>query len=108
MHAELSTPPTPAPAWRPPLLVKASVAWHVGAVAATATLPATWPWAVGAIALNHALLVGIAAWPRSTWLDDNLVRLPAAAVARREVAITIDDGPDPEITPRVLDLLDAA
>ena len=35
-------------------------------------------------------------------------RLPAAAAARREVAITIDDGPDPEVTPAVLDLLDAA
>jgi peptidoglycan/xylan/chitin deacetylase (PgdA/CDA1 family) len=29
-------------------------------------------------------------------------------VARREVAITIDDGPDPDVTPRVLDLLDTA
>jgi peptidoglycan/xylan/chitin deacetylase (PgdA/CDA1 family) len=36
------------------------------------------------------------------------VRLPAAAVARRQVALTFDDGPDPEATPRVLDLLDAA
>ncbi len=27
---------------------------------------------------------------------------------RREVWLTIDDGPDPEVTPRVLDLLDAA
>ena len=34
-------------------------------------------------------------------------RLPAAAIARREVAITIDDGPDPEVTPAVLDMLDA-
>jgi peptidoglycan/xylan/chitin deacetylase (PgdA/CDA1 family) len=36
-----------------------------------------------------------------------LLRLPPAALARREVAITIDDGPDPEVTPAVLDLLDA-
>ena len=35
-----------------------------------------------------------------------MLRLPAAAVARKEIAITIDDGPDPEITPQVLDLLD--
>jgi peptidoglycan/xylan/chitin deacetylase (PgdA/CDA1 family) len=34
-------------------------------------------------------------------------RLPPAAAARREVALTIDDGPDPEVTPAVLDLLDA-
>ncbi|MBL8419850.1 MAG: polysaccharide deacetylase family protein, partial [Dechloromonas sp.] len=31
---------------------------------------------------------------------------PAAAASRREVALTIDDGPDPEVTPRVLDILD--
>jgi peptidoglycan/xylan/chitin deacetylase (PgdA/CDA1 family) len=31
--------------------------------------------------------------------------LPAAAAARGEVAITIDDGPDPEVTPRVLAIL---
>ena len=46
-------------------------------------------------------------WPRSTWLGDNLRRLPAAAIARREIAITIDDGPDPDVTPAVLDVLDA-
>ena len=108
MHAELSAASTPAPGWRPPLLVKASVAWHVGAGVATLALPAAWPWAIGAIALNHAALIGIGVWPRSTWLDANLVRLPAAAAERREIAITIDDGPDPEVTPRVLDLLDAA
>ena len=108
MHAELSATSPPALAWRPPLLVKASVAWHVGAGVATLALPVEWPWAAGAIALNHALLIGTAAWPRSTWLDGNLVRLPTAATARREVAITFDDGPDPEVTPRVLDLLDAA
>jgi len=34
--------------------------------------------------------------------------LPQAAIQRREIALTIDDGPDPEVTPRVLDLLDAA
>lgn len=69
--------------------------------------PALWPWAAGAVALNHALLAGAGLWPRSTWLGSNVRRLPAAAVQRREVAITIDDGPDPEVTPAVLDLLDA-
>ena len=34
-------------------------------------------------------------------------RLPAEAAARLEACITIDDGPDPEVTPAVLDLLDA-
>jgi len=107
MHAELSATTGATTPWRPPLLVKASVAWHVGAGVAAAALPIEWPWAAGAVALNHALLTATGLWPRSTWLGPNLLRLPPAAVARREVALTIDDGPDPEVTPAVLDLLDA-
>jgi peptidoglycan/xylan/chitin deacetylase (PgdA/CDA1 family) len=41
-------------------------------------------------------------------LGPNLARLPTAAAERGEVALTFDDGPGPETTPRVLDLLDAA
>ena len=45
-------------------------------------------------------------------MGENLLRLPlpegAAAAGRDEIALTFDDGPDPEVTPRVLDLLDAA
>jgi peptidoglycan/xylan/chitin deacetylase (PgdA/CDA1 family) len=109
MHAEASTASGHvAPRWRPPLLVKASVVWHAAACVAVAAVPAAWPWAAGAIALNHALLIGTAIWPRATWLDGNLVRLPAAAIERREIALTFDDGPDPDVTPRILDLLDAA
>ncbi|MGP1682148.1 MAG: polysaccharide deacetylase family protein [Giesbergeria sp.] len=51
------------------------------------------------------MLTVVGLWPRSTWLGVNLVCLPAAAVQRGEVALTIDDGPDPEITPQVLDIL---
>ena len=91
----------------PPLL-KASGALHLGAAAAVVAAPAAWPWALGAVALNHALVAATGLWPRSTWLGPNLLRLPDAAAARREIALTIDDGPDPEVTPAVLDLLDAA
>jgi peptidoglycan/xylan/chitin deacetylase (PgdA/CDA1 family) len=108
MHAELAATDASRSRWRPPPFLKASMAWHLGAGAAALALPAEWPWAVGAIALNHVLLVGAGVWPRSTWLDGNLVRLPVSAIERREVAVTFDDGPDPEVTPRVLDLLDAA
>jgi peptidoglycan/xylan/chitin deacetylase (PgdA/CDA1 family) len=90
----------------PPLL-KASGALHLGAAAAVIAAPAAWPWALGAVALNHALIAATGLWPRSTWLGPNLLRLPEGSAARREIALTIDDGPDPEVTPAVLDLLDA-
>lgn len=35
-----------------------------------------------------------------------MCKLPAAARMRREIAITIDDGPNPHVTPQVLDILD--
>lgn len=101
-----TTMPGPAP-WRAPLLVRASVVCHAGAAAAALAMPGAWPWAAAALALNHAVLTGSGLWPRSSWLGANLSRLPPAATLRREVAITIDDGPDPEVTPAVLDLLDA-
>ena len=95
------------PRWRPPVLIQASVACHLGAGAAVAAAPALWPWALGAVALNHVLITATGLWPRSTWLGDNLRRLPPAAAARSEVSLTLDDGPDPAVTPAVLDLLDA-
>ncbi len=92
---------------RLPRLVQASIACHLGAVAAVAAAPASWPWALGVVALDHAVLAGAGLWPRSTWLGANLRRLSSAAVARAELALTLDDGPDPQVTPKVLDLLDA-
>ena len=68
--------------------------------------PSAWRWVLAAFLANHLLLTAAGLWPRSTWLGRNWTRLPAAAAARREVALTIDDGPDPEVTPAVLDLLD--
>ncbi len=107
MHAPSTPLPlVPAP-WRTPVLLKASVGLHLGAGATVAAQPALWPWALGAVALNHALITATGLWPRSTWLGSNWRRLPDAAAARAEVAITIDDGPDPQVTPAVLDALDA-
>jgi len=93
--------------WPWPTAIRASAAWHVAAIGAGALVPGAMPWAIGAIVLNHALITGAGLTPRSSLLGPNVTRLPEAAGARRQVAITIDDGPDPEVTPRVLDLLDA-
>ena len=89
-----------------PPLVRASLALHAVAAGAVLAAPAGWPWALGGVALDHALLTAAGLWPRSAVLGPNLTRLPPACAARGEIALTLDDGPDPEVTPRVLDLLD--
>jgi peptidoglycan/xylan/chitin deacetylase (PgdA/CDA1 family) len=97
-------PPT-APRWKPSPLLLASVLLHAGAALATLLRPQWWPWTLGAVIGNQLLLTALGLWPRSGGLGANMTRLPAAAAARGEVAITIDDGPDPEVTPRVLAIL---
>lgn len=94
--------------WKPAPALKASVALHGAVALGTLAAPAAWPWALGALAANHAVLTLAGLLPRSTLLGPNLTRLPDAAAARHEIALTFDDGPDPDITPRVLDLLDDA
>lgn len=103
----MSRPTEITPRWAPPPLLYASAAVHAAAAAATLVNPPLWPWTLGAVALNHAALAGAGLWPKSRWLGPNWIRLPEASAARREVAITIDDGPDPEVTPQVLSLLGA-
>jgi peptidoglycan/xylan/chitin deacetylase (PgdA/CDA1 family) len=92
--------------WNPTPAAWLSMLLHAAAVATVAMQPALWPWALGAVAGNHLLLTAAMFWTRGRVLGANLVRLPAAAAARKEVSLTFDDGPDPEVTPRVLDLLD--
>ncbi len=75
-------------------------------VAAALALPTPW-----------AIIVGVAIWlavaafftytiahPASRFFIDVVDRLPATAP---HVALTFDDGPDPDVTPRVLDVLRA-
>ena len=92
--------------WQPPPLIRASIALHLLALVTVIAEPGLWRWALGAVAGNHLLIAAIGLWPRSHWLGPNWTRLPAAATARNEIALTIDDGPDPIVTPQVLDLLD--
>jgi len=94
--------------WKPTPALQLSLAAHAAAGIAVLALPGHWPWAIGTVAINQSILIGAGLLPRTTLLGPNLNRLPAAAIERREVALTIDDGPHPEVTPRVLDLLDAA
>jgi peptidoglycan-N-acetylglucosamine deacetylase len=88
------------------MFIRASAAVHVAAIGLTAARPALWPWAASALLTNHAIATASGLWPRSSWLGANWTQLPAAAGAASKVAITLDDGPDQEVTPQVLDILD--
>lgn len=92
--------------WKPTPFLAGSAALHGAAALGVLAQPALWPWAAGAVAANHALITAAGLWPRSRALGPNITRLPLvpAGVAGR-VALTIDDGPDPQVTPLVLDLL---
>ena len=92
--------------WMPAPLLYVSGALHLGAAAAVLARPHAWPWALGAVAANHVALAAAGLWPRSQLLGPNWTRLPAQQDAAARVAITIDDGPDPEVTPQVLAVLE--
>ena len=101
-------PQPPARNWRPGWVLWATASVHAGAVAILIDAPGRWPLALAAVLLNHLALTAIGLWPRSRLFGPNLTRLPPEAAARGEVGLTFDDGPDPAVTPQVLDLLDAA
>ena len=92
--------------WRPAPAIIFSLFLHTIGLVAWLLHPGSWPWVLGVLAANHLALSGAALMPRGRLLGPNLTRLPEAAAQRGEVALTFDDGPDPNITPRVLDLLD--
>jgi peptidoglycan-N-acetylglucosamine deacetylase len=91
---------------RPTALIRGSAALHLGAAGVMLARPSLWPWAVSAVVADHLLLTAAGLWPRSQLLGPNWRRLPAPPGAAA-VAITIDDGPDPQVTARVLEVLAA-
>lgn len=93
-----------AQAWRPSTFLRASVGLHAAGAATLALTPARWPLVIGGLLLDHAVIGGAALWPRSTLLGANVKRIDGAAGA---VALTFDDGPDPEVTPAILARLEA-
>src|SRR5688500_8086154 len=79
--------------WQPSGFIKASAVAHAGALAALA-IPGGAAWSLGALIANHAALTAAGLWPRSSLLGPNILRLDTG---REEVAITIDDGPNPDV-----------
>ena len=96
----------PARPWHPSTAVQLTILIHLAALIALLFGPAWWPWVVAVLVSNHLALGLIGMWPRSSLLGENMIRLPDAAARRGEIAVTFDDGPHPEVTPMVLDILD--
>jgi peptidoglycan/xylan/chitin deacetylase (PgdA/CDA1 family) len=113
---ELSTttphgaPPAPPRRWPQssyPAMLTATAAWHVFVLGGWLLAPAAWRWWLAAIFVNHAIFTVTGLLPRTSLLGPNWTRLPAGTRNANAIALTIDDGPDPAVTPQVLDLLDA-
>jgi peptidoglycan/xylan/chitin deacetylase (PgdA/CDA1 family) len=91
--------------WRPTAFVLLSGALHAAVLVLAIVAWRWWPVLLAVIAIDHLALMAAGLWPRSRWLGPNVRQLPDAARARAEIAITIDDGPDPGVTPQVLEIL---
>ena len=94
------------PRWRPAQFVLASLILHLACLVTLTLRLELWPWILGVLACNHFAVIVAVLLPRGSILGSNLVRLPDSAARRRQVALTFDDGPDPDVTPQVLALLD--
>ncbi|HYN23388.1 MAG TPA: polysaccharide deacetylase family protein [Thermoanaerobaculia bacterium] len=94
--------------YRPAPFLLGSAALHLAAAAGVGLAPHHWPFLFGTVFANHLAIAAACMWPQSRLLGPNLSRLPDAAAGRGEVGLTFDDGPDPEVTPKVLDLLDGS
>lgn len=92
--------------WHPAPAIRLSIVLHAMGALTLVIEAGLWMWVMTALVANHLVLIGAVFWPRGRLLGPNLTRLPAAAAERGEIVLTFDDGPDPEITPQVLDLLD--
>jgi peptidoglycan/xylan/chitin deacetylase (PgdA/CDA1 family) len=89
------------------IAVRVSLAFHLLLLIAWILGVAPLGWLLALLILNHVVLL-LGMRPGSRILGPDMRRLPAVAADRGEVALTFDDGPDPLVTPRVLDLLDVA
>lgn len=115
--------PAPPPKVRRTLARRAAIALNVIAPPAAIALAVSGYWYLGValIFVAHGLWMVPTMWPSCRWYGDVLSTLSQAAAgtsdtaethadepdASKRVWLTIDDGPDPDDTPVLLDLLDA-
>jgi peptidoglycan/xylan/chitin deacetylase (PgdA/CDA1 family) len=91
--------------WTPSPAMQLTLWLHGACVFGLVLWPAAWPWLLATVVANHLVLAS-GMWPRSSLLGANLSRLPENCIRNGYVALTFDDGPDPEVTPHVLEVLD--
>lgn len=90
--------------YEPSLLIMATFVLHLSCLAGFFLAP-TLGWIMLVLLLgNHLILTLAGMWPRSLWLGPNVVRWTGGE--KNTVYLTFDDGPDPRVTPDILDLLD--
>jgi peptidoglycan-N-acetylglucosamine deacetylase len=96
----------PASVWQPTVLIKISVVLHAVLLIGLFATPQLWRWLLAIFIADHLVIALAGLLPRSNWLGPNWTKLPQAAAKRNEVALTIDDGPDPLVTRPVLEILE--
>jgi len=87
------------------VLLQLSLILHLLALPFLGFFPDYWHWVVAVIIPDHLLIVTTGLLPRCSWLGSNWTHLPTRAVVNKQIALTIDDDPDPEVTPQVLAIL---
>ncbi len=90
--------------WRPTSFSAAALTLHAAVPPWLLLAPADWPRALAAMAGSHALLGLAALWPGNQMVGPSITCLPGRPPGL--VSLSFDDGPDPDVTPSVLDLLD--
>jgi peptidoglycan-N-acetylglucosamine deacetylase len=88
------------------LFLRFSIILHGAVIVGWLLFPAAWSYFMLCLMSDHLVIFAAGMLPRCRWLGENWTRLPKEAILRHEIALTIDDGPDPEVTPQVLAILD--
>jgi peptidoglycan/xylan/chitin deacetylase (PgdA/CDA1 family) len=93
--------------YQPVPLLSFSAILHAFALFFLLIMPKYWLWLTALIIVDHLLIITAGLLPRCRLLGANWTKLPMVSLNCGYCAITIDDGPDPEVTPQVLDILDS-
>lgn len=85
--------------------LRASIGLHGLGAAALLAQRHSWEFVVPVLVANHLAVTAAAMTPRCGWLGANTTRIPLVDGQSRAVGLTFDDGPNPIVTPKVLELL---